>query len=88
MQRSRCAHCSLILLQVGMATNIPPHNLGEVVDALITLIRNPNATVRFSIFSEHVYLFLFSCMNVVIPGWTEQVLVEVCILMVRFTRGD
>jgi DNA gyrase subunit A len=28
-----------------MATNIPPHNLGEVVDALIALIRNPNKTV-------------------------------------------
>ena len=27
---------------VGMATNIPPHNLGEVVDGLIALIDNPN----------------------------------------------
>ena len=49
VRRARCADCSHILLQVGMATNIPPHNLGEVVDALITLIHNPNATVRFSI---------------------------------------
>jgi DNA gyrase subunit A len=32
-------------IAVGMATNIPPHNLGEVVDALIGLIRNPNMTV-------------------------------------------
>ncbi len=32
-------------IAVGMATNIPPHNLGEVVDALIALIDNPNATV-------------------------------------------
>ncbi|MEA3385701.1 MAG: DNA gyrase subunit A [Thermodesulfobacteriota bacterium] len=32
-------------IAVGMATNIPPHNLGEVVDALITLVRNPNMTV-------------------------------------------
>ncbi|MCK4425876.1 MAG: DNA gyrase subunit A, partial [Deltaproteobacteria bacterium] len=32
-------------IAVGMATNIPPHNLGEVVDALIALIRNPNMTV-------------------------------------------
>jgi DNA gyrase subunit A len=30
-------------IAVGMATNIPPHNLGEVVDALIVLIDNPNA---------------------------------------------
>lgn len=28
-----------------MATNIPPHNLGEVVDALVSFIHNPNATV-------------------------------------------
>ena len=27
-------------IAVGMATNIPPHNLGEVVDGLITLIKN------------------------------------------------
>jgi DNA gyrase subunit A len=32
-------------IAVGMATNIPPHNLGEVVDALIALIRNSNMTV-------------------------------------------
>ena len=30
-------------IAVGMATNIPPHNLTEVVDAAITLINNPNA---------------------------------------------
>ncbi|MCL6551964.1 MAG: DNA gyrase subunit A [Firmicutes bacterium] len=28
-------------IAVGMATNIPPHNLGEVVDALVALIENP-----------------------------------------------
>ncbi len=32
-------------IAVGMATNIPPHNLGEVVDALVALIDNPNITV-------------------------------------------
>ncbi|KAH9610804.1 hypothetical protein KSS87_023695 [Heliosperma pusillum] len=32
-------------IAVGMATNIPPHNLGEVVDALSVLIHNPEATV-------------------------------------------
>src|SRR5215831_5448717 len=31
-------------IAVGMATNIPPHNLTEIVDAAITLINNPNAT--------------------------------------------
>src|SRR5690606_2033700 len=30
---------------VAMATNIPPHNLREVVDALVMLIDNPDATV-------------------------------------------
>jgi DNA gyrase subunit A len=33
-------------IAVGMATNIPPHNLGEVVDGLITLIKNPNVTIE------------------------------------------
>ncbi len=28
-------------IAVGMATNIPPHNLGEVIDALIMLLENP-----------------------------------------------
>jgi len=32
-------------IAVGMATNIPPHNLGEVCDAIAYLIDNPEATV-------------------------------------------
>ncbi len=32
-------------IAVGMATNIPPHNLGEVIDATIHLIRNPQCDV-------------------------------------------
>jgi len=31
-------------IAVGMATNIPPHHLGEIVDALHLLIKNPDAT--------------------------------------------
>ncbi|NBY11774.1 MAG: DNA topoisomerase 4 subunit A, partial [Actinobacteria bacterium] len=31
-------------IAVGMATSIPPHNLGEVVDATLHLIENPDAT--------------------------------------------
>ena len=31
-------------IAVGMATNIPPHNLGEVIDAVIHTIDNPDAT--------------------------------------------
>src|SRR5829696_8411415 len=31
-------------IAVGMATNIPPHNLGEVIDATVHLIDNPQAT--------------------------------------------
>ncbi|MBC7344604.1 MAG: DNA gyrase subunit A, partial [Clostridia bacterium] len=33
-------------IAVGMATNIPPHNLGEVVDALVWLIDNPEADIE------------------------------------------
>ncbi|MDF0495421.1 DNA gyrase subunit A [Bradyrhizobium yuanmingense] len=32
-------------IAVGMATNIPPHNLGEVIDACIALIDNPSLTI-------------------------------------------
>lgn len=32
-------------IAVGMATNVPPHQLGEVIDALNHLIRNPEASV-------------------------------------------
>src|SRR6478736_203119 len=31
-------------IAVGMATNIPPHNLGEMIDATIALIKNPDIT--------------------------------------------
>ncbi len=32
-------------IAVGMATNIPPHNLGEVIDATLALIRNPDLSI-------------------------------------------
>lgn len=32
-------------IAVGMATNIPPHNLGEVIDGCLALIENPELTV-------------------------------------------
>jgi DNA gyrase subunit A len=32
-------------IAVGMATNIPPHNLGEVCDALIAYLENPNISL-------------------------------------------
>ncbi|MEM8752936.1 MAG: DNA gyrase subunit A, partial [Pseudomonadota bacterium] len=32
-------------IAVGMATNIPPHNLGEVIDACLALIENPDLQV-------------------------------------------
>ena len=32
-------------IAVGMATNIPPHNLGEVIDGLVHLIDHPDCTV-------------------------------------------
>ena len=33
-------------IAVGMATNIPPHNLGEVVDALVELIDRPDSEIK------------------------------------------
>jgi DNA gyrase subunit A len=33
-------------IAVGMATNIPPHNLGELIDGLLALIANPELTDR------------------------------------------
>src|SRR5512134_960961 len=33
-------------IAVGMATSIPPHNLGEVLDALVALIANPEITIE------------------------------------------
>ena len=33
-------------IAVGMATNIPPHNMGEVIDGTLMLIDNPDATVE------------------------------------------
>ena len=33
-------------IAVGMATNIPPHNLGEVIDGVVKLIDNPDVTVQ------------------------------------------
>ena len=32
-------------IAVGMATNVPPHNLGEIIDATIHLIRNPECPI-------------------------------------------
>ena len=33
-------------IAVGMATNIPPHNIGEIVDGLIALVDNPGITIK------------------------------------------
>lgn len=33
-------------IAVGMATNIPPHNLGEVIDGVVMMIDNPDVTVK------------------------------------------
>ncbi|NOZ26235.1 MAG: DNA gyrase subunit A [Nitrospirae bacterium] len=33
-------------IAVGMATNVPPHNLREVIDGLVLLLENPDATVQ------------------------------------------
>ncbi|CAM2829092.1 DNA gyrase subunit A [Erysipelothrix tonsillarum] len=41
-------------IAVGMATNIPPHNLGEVIDATIALINNPDITIK-ELMEEYIY---------------------------------
>ena len=33
-------------IAVGMATNVPPHNLGEIIDGLVQLVDNPDATLK------------------------------------------
>jgi DNA gyrase, A subunit len=33
-------------IAVGMSTNIPPHNLGEVIDAIVAMIDHPDVTVQ------------------------------------------
>ena len=33
-------------IAVGMATNIPPHNLGEIIDATVAIIKNPEVTLQ------------------------------------------
>jgi DNA gyrase subunit A len=33
-------------IAVGMSTNIPPHNLGEVIDATVELVENPDCTIE------------------------------------------
>ncbi len=40
-------------IAVGMATNIPPHNLGEVIDACFAYIKNPDITID-EIIENHV----------------------------------
>lgn len=39
-------------IAVGMATNIPPHNLGETIDAVVALIENPN--IELSELMNHI----------------------------------
>jgi DNA gyrase subunit A len=33
-------------IAVGMATNVPPHNLGEIIDGLVMLLESPDVTVK------------------------------------------
>jgi outer membrane protein OmpA-like peptidoglycan-associated protein len=41
-------------IAVGMATNIPPHNLGEVLDACCAYIDNPNITIELAAHTDLV----------------------------------
>ena len=44
-------------IAVGMATNIPPHNLSEVCDAMIYLIDHPKATTKIFLNLSKVRIF-------------------------------
>ena len=41
-------------IAVGMATNIPPHNLGETIDATIAVMENPEITI-LELMEKHIY---------------------------------
>lgn len=41
-------------IAVGMATNIPPHNLGETIDATIAVMENPDITIM-ELMENHIY---------------------------------
>lgn len=45
-------------IAVGMATNIPPHNLGEVIDGTIMMIDNPDVTIKELMTKIRVLTFL------------------------------
>ena len=37
---------SCVGIAVGMVTNIPPHNVNEIIDGVIAYIKNPDITTR------------------------------------------
>lgn len=41
-------------IAVGMATNIPPHNLGETIDAVLAISRDPEITIE-ELMENHIY---------------------------------
>ena len=41
-------------IAVGMATNIPPHNLGETIDAVLAISKNPNITIE-ELMENYIY---------------------------------
>src|SRR5699024_8241768 len=40
-------------IAVGMATNIPPHNLGEIIDGVLALSENPEISIE-ELMHEHI----------------------------------
>ena len=45
-------------IAVGMATNMPPHNLGEVIDGLVAIIRDKNISESKVLILSRVLIFL------------------------------
>ena len=56
-------------IAVGMATSIPPHNVGELIDACLTLLKTPSATV--DALMEHVRGPDFPTGGVIVEGATS-----------------
>ena len=80
-----------ILFQVGMATNIPPHNLGELVDALSVIIQNPEATVsnlyHISLWVQY-YVRLFVCMILLPLFISRRKIIGIMLLTVKVTLAE
>ena len=54
-------------IAVGMATNIPPHNLNEVINGSLALLENPKITIDSLI--EHKVRLIFQRVGLLMGKW-------------------